>query len=159
MAIMSTSAIQETAAPKTGTRTWNLDPVHSVAEFKVKHMMISNVKGQFANVGGVLTLDEGDPTNSRIEASIEVASVNTRDAQRDTHLKSEDFFHAEKFPKLSFSSTQITHPGDGDLAVAGDLTIRGVTRSVVFNGEGPTPAAKDRWGNTRLGISPTITIN
>src|SRR6266850_4846537 len=79
MAIMSTSAIPQTAGPKAATSTWNLDPVHSVAEFKVKHMMISNVKGQFANVGGVLTLDEGDPTNSRIEASIEVASVNTRE--------------------------------------------------------------------------------
>src|SRR5258705_208236 len=72
MVIMTTSAIPQTAAPKTATSSWNLDPVHSVAEFKVKHMMISNVKGQFANVGGVLTLDEGDPTNSRIEASIEV---------------------------------------------------------------------------------------
>jgi polyisoprenoid-binding protein YceI len=159
MAIMSTSAIPQSAAPKAATSTWNLDPVHSVAEFKVKHMMISNVKGQFANVGGVLTLDEGDPTNSRIEASIEVASVNTRDAQRDTHLKSEDFFHAEKFPKLSFKSTRITRTGNGDLAVAGDLTIRGVTRSVVFNVEGPTPAAKDPWGNTRLGLSATTKIN
>ncbi len=156
---MSTSATPRTAAPQIATSTWNLDPVHSVAEFKVKHMMISNVKGQFANVTGVLTLDESDPTNSGIEASIEAASVNTRDAQRDTHLKSEDFFHAERFPKLSFKSTRITRTGNGELAVAGDLTIRGVTRNVVFTVEGPTPPAKDPWGNTRLGLSATTKIN
>jgi len=159
MATMSTSPTPQTAAPKAATSTWNLDPVHSVAEFKVKHMMISNVKGQFANVAGVLTLDESDPTNSDVEASIEAASVNTRDAQRDTHLKSEDFFHAERFPKLSFKSTRITRTGNGELAVAGDLTIRGVTRNVVFNVEGPTPAAKDPWGNTRLGLSAISKIN
>jgi polyisoprenoid-binding protein YceI len=159
MVNMSTSATPQAAAPKTATSTWNLDPVHSVAEFKVKHMMISNVKGQFANVSGVLTLDESDPTNSGIEASIEAASVNTRDAQRDTHLKSEDFFHAERFPKLSFKSTRITRTGNRELAVAGDLTIRGVTRNVVFTVEGPTPPAKDPWGNTRLGLSATTKIN
>jgi polyisoprenoid-binding protein YceI len=159
MATMTTSATPQTATPKAATTTWNLDPVHSVAEFKVKHMMISNVKGQFANFTGVLTLDEADPTKSHVEAAIDTASVNTRDAQRDTHLKSEDFFHAEKFPKLSFKSTQITRTGNGELAVAGDLTIRGVTRNVVFNVDGPTPAAKDPWGNTRLGLSATTKIN
>jgi len=159
MATVSTSATPQTATPKTATTTWNLDPVHSVAEFKVKHMMISNVKGQFANVTGVLTLDEADPTNSRVEASIEAGSVNTRDTQRDTHLKSEDFFHAEKFPKLLFKSTRITRIGNGELAVAGGLTIRGVTRNVVFTVEGPTQPAKDPWGNTRLGLSATTKIN
>jgi polyisoprenoid-binding protein YceI len=104
------------ATPQTATTFWNLDPVHSVAEFKVKHMMISNVKGQFATVTGVLTLDETDLTNSRAEASIEAASINTRDAQRDTHLKSADFFHAEKFPTLSFKSTRISRSGNGELA-------------------------------------------
>jgi polyisoprenoid-binding protein YceI len=147
------------ATPQTATTTWNIDPVHSVAEFKVKHMMISNVKGQFATVTGVLTLDETDHPNSRIEAFIEAASINTRDAQRDTHLKSEDFFHAEKFPTLTFKSTRITRTGNGELAVAGDLTIRGVTRNVVFSVEGPTPPAKDPWGNTRLGLSATTKIN
>jgi len=159
MVNMSTLATPRTAVPQIATSTWNLDPVHPVAEFKVKHMMISNVKGQFANVTGVLTLDESDPTNSGIEASIEAASVKTRDAQRDTHLKSEDFFHAERFPKLSFKSTRITRTGNGELAVAGDLTIRGVTRNVVFTVEGPTPPAKDPWGNTRLGLSATTKIN
>jgi polyisoprenoid-binding protein YceI len=94
-----------------------------------------------------------------VEASIEVASINTRDDQRDAHLKSEDFFHAEKFPRLSFKSTRITRRGNGELAVAGDLTIRGVTRNAVFTVEGPTPPAKDPWGNTRLGLSATTKIN
>jgi polyisoprenoid-binding protein YceI len=154
MAIMSTQA-----TPQTVSTTWNIDPVHSVAEFKVKHMMISNVKGQFATVKGVLSLNEADLTKSHVEADIEVASINTRDAQRDTHLKSEDFFHAEKFPTLSFKSTRITRKGDGELAVTGDLTIRGVTHNVVFAVEGPTAPAKDPWGNTRLGLSATTKIN
>ena len=147
------------ATPEVATTTWNIDPVHSAAEFKVSHMMISNVKGQFGTFSGVLTLDESDVTKSRVEASIETGSVNTRDGQRDTHLKSPDFFHAEKFPTLSFKSTRISRSGDGELAVEGDLTIRGVTRNVVFQVEGPTPPARDPWGNTRLGVSATTKIN
>jgi polyisoprenoid-binding protein YceI len=147
------------AVPQVATTTWNIDPIHSVAEFKVKHMMISSVKGQFTGVQGVLTLDETDLTNGRVEASIEAASVNTRDPQRDAHLKSPDFFDAEKFPTLSFKSTRITRTGDEELAVAGELTIHGITRDVVFTVEGPSPAAKDPWGNTRLGLSASTKIN
>ncbi|MGH9512792.1 MAG: YceI family protein [Terriglobales bacterium] len=147
------------AAPKISTTTWNIDPAHSVAEFKVRHMMISNVKGQFAKVSGTLTLDESDLTKSHAQAVIEASSIETRDAQRDTHLKSEDFFHVEKFPTLSFKSTRITLVRDGELAVEGDLTIRGVTRRVVFDVEGPTPPAKDPWGNTRVAVSATTKIN
>jgi polyisoprenoid-binding protein YceI len=134
------------ATPQTATTTWKVDLVHSLVEFKVKHMMISNVKGQFARVTCGLTLDEAHLTSSRVEASIEAASLNTRGAQRDTHLKSEDFLHAEKFPALSFSSTSITRTGSGELAVAGGLTIRGVTRDVVCTVDGPTPPAQDAWG-------------
>jgi polyisoprenoid-binding protein YceI len=106
------------ATPQTATRTtWNIDPAHSAAEFKVKHMMISNVKGQFAKVSGTLILDESDLTNSRVEALIEAASIETRDAQRDTHLKSADFLHVEKFPSLSFQSTNISLVRDGELSV------------------------------------------
>src|SRR6202167_6552868 len=101
-------------------------------------MMISNVKGQFTRLEGVLALDETALTNSHIEASIEAASINTRDDQRDAHLKSADFFDAEKFPTLSFKSTRISRVGNGELSVEGDLTIRGVTRKVVFSAEGPT---------------------
>jgi polyisoprenoid-binding protein YceI len=155
MATMSTQATSQAA-----TTTWNIDPVHSVAEFKVKHMMISNVKGQFTRVRGVLALDPTDLTNSEVEASIETASINTRDAGRDTHLKSADFFEAEKFPTLSFKSTRISRVGDGEVTAAGDLTIHGITRNVVFTVvEGPTPPAKDPWGNTRMGLSATTKIN
>src|SRR5438874_8357565 len=153
--MMSTLA----ATPQTGTTTWNIDPVHSVAEFNAKHMMISNVRGQFAKVSGALELDEKDLTHSRVEASIEGTSINTRDAQRDTHLKSADFLHVEKFPNLSFKSTRISLVRDGELAVEGDLTIRGITRKVVFSAEGPTPPAKDPWGNTRVAVSATTKIN
>jgi len=147
------------ATPQTSTTTWSIDPVHSVAEFKVKHMMISNVKGQFAKVTGVLTLDQSDLANSRVEASIEAASIETRDAQRDTHLRSADFFHVEKFPTLAFKSERLTLVRDGELAVEGDLTIRGVTRKALFSVEGPTPPAKDPWGNSRVAVSATTKIN
>ena len=122
-------------------------------------MMISNVKGQFAKVSGVLTLDETELANSHIEAVIEAASIETRDAQRDAHLKSADFFDVEKFPTLSFKSTRISLVRDGELAVEGDLTIRGVTRKVLFSVEGPTPPTKDPWGNTRVGVNATTKIN
>jgi polyisoprenoid-binding protein YceI len=147
------------ATPQTATTTWNIDPAHSVAEFKVKHMMISNVKGQFPKVSGALTLDESNLANSRVDATIEAASIETRDAQRDAHLKSADFFHVEKFPTLSFKSTGIRQVRDGELAAEGDLTIRGVTRKVIFSVEGPTPPAKDPWGNTRVAVSATTKIN
>jgi polyisoprenoid-binding protein YceI len=147
------------ATPQISTTTWNIDRAHSVAEFKVKHMMISNVKGQFAKLAGALTLDESDLTNSRVEASLEAASLETRDAQRDAHLKSADFFHVEKFPTLSFTSTGISVVRDGELAVEGDLTIRDVTRKVLFSIEGPTPPAKDPWGNTRVAVSAATKIN
>src|SRR5580700_3992174 len=127
---MSALATPQTA---TATTTWNIDPAHSVAEFKVKHMMISNVKGQFAKVAGVLTLDESDLANSRVEAVIEAASIETRDAQRDAHLKSADFLHVEKCPALTLKSDRISLVRDGELALAGDLTIHGVTRKVLFS--------------------------
>jgi polyisoprenoid-binding protein YceI len=146
-------------APKTTTTTWNLDPVHSVAEFKVKHMMISNVKGQFTGITGILTLDENEVEGSRVEATIDASTINTREAQRDAHLKSADFFDVEQFPTLSFRSKQVKRTGDDELAVTGDLTIHGVTRQVTFQVEGPTAAGKDPWGNTRIGLSATTKIN
>jgi polyisoprenoid-binding protein YceI len=147
------------ATPHTATSTWNLDPVHSVAEFKVKHMMISNVKGQFTGISGTLTLNEEDVTRSRVDATIDAATINTRDAQRDGHLKSADFFDVEKFPALTFRSTGVKRTGDDELAVSGDLAIHGVTRQVVFTVEGPTAAGKDPWGNTRIGLSAVTKIN
>jgi polyisoprenoid-binding protein YceI len=148
-----------TAAPAQTTTTWNLDPAHTVAEFKVKHMMIANVKGHFSKISGALIRDESDPAKDRVEATIEAASIDTSNDQRDAHLKSPDFFHVEKFPTLHFRSTGINVAGEGELSVEGDLTIRGVTRKVRFEVEGPTPPAKDPWGNTRVGLSATTKIN
>ena len=146
-------------ATRKATSTWNIDPVHSLAEFKVRHMMISNVKGQFTGIKGTLILDESDLTQSTVDVTIDAASIATRDAQRDAHLKSADFLDVEKFPALAFKSTRITRLSDGELAVAGNLTIHGITRNVVFNVEGPTAESKDPWGNTRLGASATTKIN
>jgi len=138
---------------------WNIDPAHSVAEFKVKHMMIANVKGHFSKITGVLTRDESNVANSSVEVSIEAASIETRDAQRDAHLKSADFFDVETHPFLSFKSNGIKKVHDGELFVEGALTIHGVTRKVTFDVEGPTPPAKDPWGNTRIAISGNTKIN
>jgi len=148
------------ATPQTATTTtWNIDPAHTAAEFKVRHMMISNVKGQFTAVQGTLVVDEADLANSHVETSIDAASIDTREPQRDAHLKSADFLDVEKFPKLSFKSTHISRVSDGELAVTGDLTIHGVTRKVVFKAEGPTAPTKDPWGNTRRGLSATAKIS
>ena len=152
---MSTSVTATAAA----TTTWKIDPAHSSAEFKVKHMMISNVSGHFSKVTGTLTLDETSLTKSQVEAVIETASLETRDAQRDAHLKSADFFNVEQFPTLSFTSSGISLVRDGELAVEGDLTIRGVTRKVIFSVDGPTPPRKDPWGNLRVAVSATTKIS
>src|ERR1035438_1824634 len=104
------------ATPSATTTTWNIDPAHSAAEFKVKHMMISNVKGHFTKVTGTLTLDESDVTKSHVEALIEAASIESRDPQRDAHLKSADFFDVEKFPTLSFQSMRVSRIRDGELS-------------------------------------------
>lgn len=146
-----------TAVPQ--ITTWKIDPAHSVAEFKVRHMMVSNVKGHFSGITGSIALDEADITKSTVQATIEAASINTREPQRDSHLKSEDFLYAEKFPTLTFQSTSISRKSARALEVTGDLTIRGVTRSVVFDVDGPTDPIKDPWGNVRLGLSATTKIN
>jgi polyisoprenoid-binding protein YceI len=151
---MSTS----TVAP-TSTITWKIDPAHSRAEFKVKHMMISNVKGTFNGLTGTLVEDTTDPTRSQLEASIEISTISTGDEQRDAHLKSADFFHHEQHPVMTFKSTRIDKKGDEDYTVTGDLTLHGVTKPVTFVVEGPSAPAKDPWGNTRIGLSATTKIN
>jgi polyisoprenoid-binding protein YceI len=146
-------------SPTTDATTWTIDPVHSHAEFKVRHMMITNVKGRFTDIKGTLEFDPTDVTKSKITATIAAASIDTRDADRDTHLKSADFLDVEKFPTLTFTSTRITKAGSGELKVEGDLTIRGVTRPVVFEVEGPSEPGKDPWGNMRIGWEATTKIN
>jgi polyisoprenoid-binding protein YceI len=152
--IMSTAT-----QPTPATSVWNIDPVHSSAQFKVKHLMISNVKGEFTSVTGTLEADTEDVTGSRVEASIDAATINTRDPQRDAHLKSADFLDVEKFPALTFRSTRVSKRGDGELEVTGDLSIHGVTRNVGFEVEGPSAPMKDPWGKTRIGLSATTRIN
>jgi polyisoprenoid-binding protein YceI len=145
-------------APGTIT-TWKLDPAHSVAEFKVKHMMISNVKGSFSGLSGTLTLDETDRTHSSVEASIDVTTIKTGDDQRDGHLKSADFFEAEKYPAITFKSTNVDSTGGADYDVTGELTLHGVTRPVTFAVEDVSEPSKDPWGNQRIGLSASTTIN
>lgn len=147
-----------TASPATVT-TWNLDPAHSSAEFKVKHMMISNVKGSFSGLKGTLTLDESDPSRSKVSAAIDVSTLSTGDEQRDAHLKSADFFDAAQFAHMTFESTAVKRTGDGDHHVTGNLTIHGVTKPVSFTVDGPGAASKDPWGNTRIGLSATTKVN
>jgi polyisoprenoid-binding protein YceI len=148
-----------TAVATPATTAWNIDPAHSTADFKVKHMMISNVKGSFSGLSGVLTEHSVDSSLSFIEASIPVATLSTGDAQRDGHLKSADFFDAEKYPTLEFKSTKVMKKGEAEYDVTGDLTIHGVTKPVTFAVEGPSAPGKDPWGNTRIGLSATAKIN
>jgi polyisoprenoid-binding protein YceI len=147
-----------TSAPGTVT-TWKADPAHSHAEFKVKHMMISNVKGNFSSVSGTLSLDETDYTRSKVEVDIPVATLSTGDPQRDGHLKSPDFFDAEKFPTIIFKSTNIDSKGGANYAVTGDLTMHGVTKSVTLAVEDVSEPSKDPWGNHRIGLSASTKIN
>jgi polyisoprenoid-binding protein YceI len=138
---------------------WKIDPAHSSAEFKVKHMMISNVKGSFNGVNGTQFEDTSNPALSHIDATIEVSTISTGDAPRDAHLKSADFFHHEQHPAMIFHSTRVEKKRDGEYAVSGDLTLHGVAKLVVFSVEGPSERSKDPWGNTRIGLSATTKIN
>jgi polyisoprenoid-binding protein YceI len=146
------------SAPGTVT-TWNIDPAHSAAEFKVRHLMISNVKGKFSGLSGVLKLDEGNYAHSSVEASIPVSTVSTGDEKRDGHLLTADFFDAEKFPAMAFKSTNVESTGGGNYDVSGDLTIHGVTKPVVFKVEDVSEPSKDPWGNSRIGLSGSIKID
>lgn len=138
--------------------TWQIDPAHSTASFSIKHMMIAKVHGGFEKLSGTLIYDSQNPKETKVDATIETASINTREAQRDTHLKSADFFDVEKFPTITFKSTQIEKTGDDQLVVTGDLTIHGVTKQVRLDVEGPSAEMKDPWGNTKIGASASTKI-
>jgi polyisoprenoid-binding protein YceI len=148
-----------TAIAPAETSTWNIDPAHSRAEFKVRHMMISNVKGSFTNLTGTLIEDVADPLLSQVHASIDIATVNTGDSQRDGHLKSADFFDYEKYREMTFVSMGVKATGKRQFEVTGDLSLHGVTKSVTFSVDGPSAPAKDPWGNNRIGLSATAQIN
>ena len=139
--------------------TYQIDPAHSSAQFSVRHMMISNVRGEFTKLSGAIVYDPEHPEQSNVDVTIDVSSISTREDQRDTHLKSGDFFDAEKFPTITFKSKEVVAQKNGDVKLTGDLTIRGVTREVVLDVEGPTPESKDPWGNLRIGASATTKIN
>jgi polyisoprenoid-binding protein YceI len=138
--------------------TWKIDLAHTNVEFSVRHMMISNVKGQFEKTNGKVTVDDDKPDNAKIDATIDASSINTRVAQRDGHLKSPEFLDVAKYPTMTFKSTRIERAGENKWKVTGDLTIHGVTKPVVLDVEGPTPPIKDPMGNTRAGASATTTI-
>ena len=150
---MSTSIVE---VPGLVTGTWAIDPSHSEVGFSVRHLMVSKVKGSFKTFEGSITIAE-DPLASQVEASIDAWSVDTRDENRDNHLRSSDFFEVENYPKITFASTAV-RPHGRDYVVTGDLTIRGVTRSVdlelEFNGVSPDP-----WGGTRAGFSASTEIS
>ena len=137
---------------------WNFDNVHSSIEFTVRHLLVSKVRGRFTRWSGVFLYDEKNPTASSVEVQIDVASVDTHEAQRDAHLRSGDFFEAEKHPQITFKSTGVDAKGAGALALRGDLTIRGVTRPVVLDVE-LGGHLKDPWGNDRVGFSATTAID
>ncbi len=147
-----------TAAVTTETRsTWAIDPAHTTVEFAVKHLMISTVRGRFGDLSGTVELDDENPAASTVDVTISVASIDTRQADRDAHLRSPDFFDVEHFPAMRFKSTRITRDGDA-LSVEGDLTIRGVTRPVALRvtEEGRT---QDPWGGHRVGYTASTRIN
>jgi polyisoprenoid-binding protein YceI len=148
-------------APSQSTKTteWNIDPAHSAAHFSVRHLMISNVRGEFSKLSGNVVLNPADLTRSSVEVSLDTSSINTREPQRDEHLRSADFFDVANHPSITFRSKRITATGPEQFKLAGDLTIRGVSKEVTFDVEGPTPPIQDPWGNLRSGVSATAKIN
>ena len=148
----TTATAASTSAP--ALTTWKIDPAHSQAEFAIRHLMISTVKGRFGVVNGTVVTDESDLAKSKIEASIDVSSIHTHEPQRDAHLKSADFFNAEKYPTIDFRGTRITDVASdkSEFKLIGDLSIHGVTREVSLQvtSEG---RGKDPWGGERAGFS------
>lgn len=135
-------------------KKWTIDPAHSSIDFTVKHMMIAKVKGTFHQFEASITGDAHDLTSADIDFSIDLNSVDTRNSDRDAHLRSADFFEIEKFPNLTFKATSIKKSGDGEYSITGDVTLHGVTRSETFNAEFEG-AGKDPWGNEKVGFSAT----
>jgi len=138
---------------------WEFDPDHTGVHFKVRHLMVSSVRGEFEKVTGKIVYDEADITKSTADITIDAASINTRVAKRDEHLRSPDFLDAAKHPAITFRSKRVEKGADGSLKMTGDLTIKGVTREAVLAVEGPTPVVKDPWGNLRVGGTATTKIN
>jgi polyisoprenoid-binding protein YceI len=154
------SAIIACALPNlAAASSWTIDQDHSNVGFKVKHLMVSNVKGEFRSFNGTLEIDDKDVTKSKVVVNIDTPSITTGVTKRDDHLKSPDFFDVAKFPTMTFVSKKVQKAGNDKLKVYGDLTLHGVTREVVLDVDGPTKAFKDPWGNIKRGASATAKIN
>jgi polyisoprenoid-binding protein YceI len=147
------------AAPALAETVWDIDPAHTSAQFSIRHMMISNVRGQFSKVSGTVRGEPTDPTHAQVEATIDTTSIDTREPKRDEHLKSPDFFDVAKYPTMTFKSKKIEKTGEARYKVTGDLTLHGVTREVVLDVEGPTPPMKDPRGSLRAGAEATTKID
>ena len=137
---------------RTATSTWTIDPTHSVVEFAVKHLMVSTFKGHFRSLEGTVHLDEDHPANSSVTASVDVASIDTQTPDRDAHLRSDDFFNAERYPKMTFRSTRAEQVDGTNWKVTGELTVRDVTKEVVLDTEYEGRIV-DPWGNERIGFT------
>ena len=137
---------------------YEIDPAHSSAEFVVRHMEVSNVRGQFTKVSGSATFDPENPANDSVEATVDATTINTHEEKRDAHLKSPDFFDVAKFPTLTFKSKKVWKDG-GRLKMTGDLTMHGVTKEVTWMLEGPSKPQKTPWGNTVVGVTAVTKVN
>jgi len=142
-----------------GTSNWQVDPQHSSAQFAVRHLGLSTVRGAFSKVTGTMAFDDQDITKSSVEVNIDVNTVDTREPDRDKDLRSERFFDVVHFPTMTFKSKKVEQAEPGKLKVTSDLTIRGATKEVVLDVDGPTAPAKDPWGNTRVAAAGTAKIN
>jgi len=139
--------------------TWSIDPDHSNVGFKVRHLMVSNVKGNFEKHSGILDLNDKDITKSKVEVTIDTNSINTNVQKRDEHLRSADFFDVAKYPTMTFVSKKVAKAGKDKLKITGDLTLHGVTRQVVLDVDELSKESKDPWGNIRRGTTATAKIN
>jgi polyisoprenoid-binding protein YceI len=155
-ALILTSAMVASAAAQAGT--WQIDPNHSAAQFSVRHLGVSTVRGAFTKVSGSAVHDPSDPSKDSLEATIDATSVDTRVEMRDKDLRSPHFLDADKFPTITFHSKSAKVAGPGKLLITGDLTLHGVTKEVVLDVDGPSAAIKDPWGNQRIGASASTKI-
>ncbi|HTQ86869.1 MAG TPA: YceI family protein [Candidatus Solibacter sp.] len=141
------------------TTTWQVDPAHTNTQFAVRHLGVSTVRGAFTKTTGQIQLDEKDMTKSQVEITVDMSTLDTRNEGRDKDVKSSNFLDVATFPTMTFKSRKITVAGAGKFKLTGDLTLKGQTKEVTFDVEGPSPAIKDPWGNLRHGASATATIN
>jgi polyisoprenoid-binding protein YceI len=157
LAVMASLAAM--AASPAAADTWVIDSSHSGAHFSVRHMMVANVRGAFSDMKGTVEYDGKNISGLQVSATIDAATIDTRDAKRDEHLRSADFFDVANHPTIEFKSKKTAPNGDGTFTLVGDLTMRGVTKEVALDVEGPTPPVQDPWGNTKVGATATTTLN